>query len=56
MTYDVLQAHVELAAMVGASRERVNKAISQFVRLGWLERSGNRYTIQDRKQLTLRSR
>ena len=26
----------ELAAMVGASRERVNKAIAQFVRLGWL--------------------
>ena len=46
----------ELAAMVGASRERVNKAISQFVRLGWLERSGNRYVIRDRRQLTLRSR
>lgn len=46
----------ELAAMVGASRERVNKAISQFVRLGWLERSGSRYVIRDRRQLTLRSR
>lgn len=46
----------ELAAMVGASRERVNKAISQFVRLGWLDRSGSRYTIVDRNQLTLRSR
>lgn len=46
----------ELAAMVGASRERVNKAISQFVRLGWLDRSGNRYVILDRRQLTLRSR
>lgn len=46
----------ELAAMVGASRERVNKAISQFVRLGWLDRSGNRYVIRDRRQLTLRSR
>ena len=46
----------ELAAMVGASRERVNKAISQFVRLGWLGRSGNRYTIRDREQLSLRSR
>ena len=46
----------ELAAMVGASRERVNKAISQFVRLGWLGRSGSLYTIRDRKQLTLRSR
>lgn len=46
----------ELAAMVGASRERVNKAISQFVRLGWLHRSGSRYTIRDRSQLTIRSR
>lgn len=46
----------ELAAMVGASRERVNKAISQFVRLGWLGRSGPTYTIRDRAQLSLRSR
>ena len=46
----------ELAAMVGASRERVNKAIAQFVRLGWLGRSGPTYTIRDRAQLTLRSR
>lgn len=46
----------ELAAMVGASRERVNKAISQFVRLGWIDRTGGRYTILDRPQLTRRSR
>ena len=46
----------ELAAMVGASRERVNKAIAQFVRLGWLSRSGPTYTICDRVQLNLRSR
>ena len=46
----------ELAAMVGASRERVNKAISQFVRLGWLSRSGSRYEIHDRISLTHRSR
>ena len=46
----------ELAAMVGASRERVNKAIAQFVRLGWVGRSGPTYTIRDRAQLTLRSR
>jgi len=39
----------ELASMVGASRERVNKAISLFVRLGWLEISGrNNYRIIDR--------
>ena len=35
--------------MVGASRERVNKAISLFVRLGWLELEGrNHYRILDR--------
>jgi CRP/FNR family transcriptional regulator, cyclic AMP receptor protein len=39
----------ELAAMVGASRERVNKAISLFVRLGWLELEGrSSYRILDR--------
>ena len=35
----------ELAGMVGASRERVNKAISSFVRLGWIEQSDRRYRI-----------
>lgn len=45
----------ELAGMVGASRERVNKAISQFVRLGWLEQSDRRYRILDRRQLEIRS-
>src|SRR5258705_158193 len=46
----------ELAGMVGASRERVNKAISQFVRLGWLAQTERRYTIVDRIQLTRRAR
>jgi CRP-like cAMP-binding protein len=41
----------ELASMVGASRERVNKAIATFVRLGWLEQSGRRYRILDRDRL-----
>ena len=46
----------ELASMVGASRERVNKAISQFVRLGWLEQQDRVYRITNREQLTLRAR
>lgn len=46
----------ELASMVGASRERVNKAISQFVRLGWLEQQDRVYRITNRDQLTLRAR
>jgi len=46
----------ELAGMVGASRERVNKAISAFVRLGWLEQIDRRYRILNRPQLELRAR
>ncbi len=39
----------ELAGIVGASRERVNKAISLFTRLGWLAVEGrNQYRILDR--------
>jgi CRP-like cAMP-binding protein len=46
----------ELAGMVGASRERVNKAIASFVRLGWIEQSDRRYRLTDREQLSRRSR
>ncbi|HUS62135.1 MAG TPA: Crp/Fnr family transcriptional regulator [Acidimicrobiales bacterium] len=46
----------ELAGMVGASRERVNKAIATFVRLGWLTQSDRKYSITDRPQLELRAR
>jgi CRP/FNR family transcriptional regulator, cyclic AMP receptor protein len=45
----------ELASMVGASRERVNKAIASFIRLGWLEQSDRRYRIIDRPQLSRRA-
>ena len=45
----------ELAAMVGASRERVNKAISTFVRLGWLEQADRRYRVVDRDRLAERA-
>ncbi len=42
----------ELASMVGASRERVNKAISLFVRLEWLALDGrNHYRILDRQSM-----
>ncbi|HEY8217141.1 MAG TPA: Crp/Fnr family transcriptional regulator [Acidimicrobiia bacterium] len=47
----------ELASMVGASRERVNKAISLFVRLEWLALEGrNHYRILDRQALEDRAR
>jgi len=45
----------ELAGMVGASRERVNKAIASFIRLGWIEQQDRRYVILDREQLTRRA-
>ncbi len=42
----------ELAAMVGASRERVNKALAVFSRLGWIEVKGRgRYKFLDRAAL-----
>jgi len=46
----------ELAGMVGASRERVNKSIASFVKLGWLEQTERRYHIANRAQLELRAR
>ncbi len=46
----------ELAGMVGASRERVNKAIASFVKLGWIEQRDRRYHIVDRQQMELRAR
>ena len=42
----------ELASMVGASRERVNKALALFSRLGWIEVKGrSRYRFVDRQAL-----
>ncbi len=46
----------ELAGMVGASRERVNKALSQFLRLGWLSVADKRYRIEKRIELERRAR
>jgi CRP-like cAMP-binding protein len=46
----------ELAGLVGASRERVNKALASFIKLGWVEQRDRRYTITDREQLSRRAR
>lgn len=46
----------ELAGMVGASRERVNKAIASFLRLGWLDQQDRRYRILQRERLEQRAR
>jgi CRP/FNR family cyclic AMP-dependent transcriptional regulator len=46
----------ELAGLVGASRERVNKALAAFVRLGWVDQLDRRYRIVQRERLTQRAR
>jgi CRP-like cAMP-binding protein len=46
----------ELAGLVGASRERVNKAISSFLRLGWIEQQDRSYKILKRRELEIRSK
>jgi CRP-like cAMP-binding protein len=46
----------ELAGMVGASRERVNKAIASFIRLGWIDQHDRRYRILQRDRIEMRSR
>ena len=45
----------ELAGMVGASRERVNKAIASFIKLKWLEQHERTYHIIDRPKLEQRA-
>jgi CRP/FNR family cyclic AMP-dependent transcriptional regulator len=54
--FQIALTQEELAGLVGASRERVNKALSTFVRLGWIEIEGRgSYRILDRESLTLRA-
>ena len=45
----------ELAGMVGASRERVNKAIASFIKLKWLDQQDRTYVITDRNELAKRA-
>lgn len=55
-SFQISLTQEELAGLVGASRERVNKAIATFVRLGWLEVEGRgQYRILDRDSLDLRA-
>lgn len=54
--FDLPVTQEELAGMVGASRERVNKAIASFINLGWLAQDDDGcYQITDRDQLTIRA-
>ena len=45
----------ELAGLVGASRERVNKAIASFLNLGWIDQTEKGYRIAKRRELEIRS-
>jgi CRP-like cAMP-binding protein len=55
-TFKLPMTQEDLAGLVGASRERVNKALSLFTRLGWIQVEGrNRYQILDRQALEERS-
>lgn len=46
----------DLAGLVGASRERVNKALAMFTRLGWIDTVGRaNYRILDRESLAQRA-
>jgi CRP/FNR family transcriptional regulator len=46
----------ELAQLVGASRETVNKALSEFAHRGWLRIEGRSVLILDAERLTRRAR
>lgn len=53
---DIPMTQEDLAGLVGASRERVNKALSLFLRVGWLEQRGRgSYRILDRAALEQRA-
>jgi CRP/FNR family cyclic AMP-dependent transcriptional regulator len=54
-TFSLPITQEELAGLVGASRERVNKAIMTFIRLGWLVQVDRHYRITDRVQLSRRA-
>jgi CRP/FNR family transcriptional regulator, cyclic AMP receptor protein len=54
VTHDLTQE--ELAQLVGASRETVNKALADFASRGWLRLEGKGVVIMDRERLARRAR
>ena len=54
VTHDLTQE--ELAQLVGASRETVNKALADFASRGWLRLEGKSVVIIDRERLARRAR
>ena len=54
VTHDLTQE--ELAQLVGASRETVNKALVDFARRGWIQLDGKAVLIHDPQSLARRAR
>jgi CRP/FNR family transcriptional regulator, cyclic AMP receptor protein len=54
VTHDLTQE--ELAQLVGASRETVNKALADFASRGWLRLEGRAVVLLDRDRLARRAR
>jgi CRP/FNR family transcriptional regulator len=54
VTHDLTQE--ELAQLVGASRETVNKALSEFASRGWLRLDGRAVVLLDQERLANRAR
>jgi CRP/FNR family transcriptional regulator, cyclic AMP receptor protein len=54
VTHDLTQQ--EIAQLVGASRETVNKALVDFAQRGWIRWNGKSLLISDSERLTMRAR
>ena len=54
VTHDLTQE--ELAQLVGASRETVNKALADFVHRGWIQLQGKSVVVRDEERLRRRAR
>jgi CRP/FNR family transcriptional regulator, cyclic AMP receptor protein len=54
VTHDLTQE--ELAQLVGATRETVNKALSDFAHRGWIQIEGKSLLICDSERLSMRAR
>ena len=54
LTHDLTQE--EIAQLVGATRETVNKALAEFAHRGWIQLDGKSLLICDSERLTMRAR
>jgi CRP-like cAMP-binding protein len=54
VTHDLTQE--ELAQLVGATRETVNKALAEFAHRGWIRLEGKSVLISDSERMATRAR